>query len=86
MGGGGVSGTGRGGFFERMGQAAQDIGLENHMTNEMNVPVQAVFPEKYGVSLDVFLKNQLQGARLNLALDMVQSGNTVGATNFHVIE
>lgn len=48
--------------------------------------LQKVFPQKYGVSLDVFLKNQLQGARLNLALDMVQSGNTVGATNFHVIE
>lgn len=48
--------------------------------------LQKVFPEKYGVSLDVFLKNQLQGSRLNLALDMVQSGNTVGATNFHVIE
>lgn len=48
--------------------------------------LQKVFPEKYGVSLDTFLKNQLQGPRLNLALDMVQSGNTVGATNFHVIE
>ena len=48
--------------------------------------LQKVFPQKYGVSLDVFLKNQLQGPRLNLALDMVASGNTVGATNFHVIE
>lgn len=48
--------------------------------------LQKVFPEKYGVSLEDFLKNQLQGSRLNLALDMVRSGNTVGATNFHVIE
>ena len=54
-------------------------------TNQMK-QLQKVFPEKYGVSLEVFLKNQLQGPKLNLALDMVRSGNTVGATHFHVIE
>lgn len=48
--------------------------------------LQKTFKEKYNVGLEDFLKNQLHGSRLNLALDMVRSGNTVGATNFHVIE
>ena len=56
------------------------------LTAKQMKELQRIFPEKYGVSLDVFLKNELQGSRLNLALDMVRSGNTVGATDFHVIE
>lgn len=56
------------------------------LTAKQMKELQKVFPEKYGVSLDVFLKNELKGSRLNLALDMVRSGNTVGAGNFHVVE
>jgi hypothetical protein len=48
--------------------------------------LQKIFPQKYGISLETFLKKELQGSRLNVALDMVRSGNTVGATDFHVID
>jgi hypothetical protein len=57
--------------------------LSDLTANQMK-ELQKNFPEKYGVSLETFLKKELQGSRLNVALDIVRSGNTFGATDFHV--
>jgi hypothetical protein len=57
-----------------------------NLTASQMKELQKIFPEKYGISLDTFLKKELQGSKLNVALDMVRSGNTVGATDFRVVD